>query len=156
MKNFIKSKSVTLALIVLAVVTMLSATANLSRLAITLSTINSTSIGQTTPGLVAATDLKIQGLTNNSGMQTIRVGSCTTPGTQPGTCNTTVTWPVSMGDTNYTYGCSSDSADGKVAFSVTNSASKTATQFVVVVANVAPNAIADSTTLNCWGIHDAI
>src|SRR6185312_13629689 len=87
--------------------------------AIVNSTINSTTIGATTPSTVAATSLtsstsaQFNGslLNNGTGFKHIRVTSCTTAsGSDVNFCNTTVTWPTpAFPDTNYTYGCSSDS-----------------------------------------------
>src|SRR5258708_1840472 len=78
--------------------------ANLSHLHILDSTLDRSIVGGITPAAGTFTTLTgtnlsaTHGLTNSAGAQIVRVTSCTTAASLNAACNTTVTWPVSMGE----------------------------------------------------------
>lgn len=136
--------------------------AKLTGAAIVNSTINSTTIGATTPSTGAFTTFSSStssvfngSITNTgTGIKHVRVASCTTAASANAFCNTTVTWPApAFPDTNYTYGCSGD-GNGAAMVQGTASGSKTASTFIAVVLNTPGNSLASSVTLNCWAFHD--
>lgn len=123
------------------------------------STINSSTIGATTPSSAIFTSTQVNsGLLVNAGVNNtgtgfkhVRAASCTTPATNPGTCSTTVTWPTpAFADTNYTLVCTSENSGAYVG----GAGSKTTTQFNVNIFNNPPATTAISVTLDCIGVHD--
>lgn len=130
--------------------------AKFTRAAIINSTVDSTTIGATTPSSVVATQLGVNtGVTNSGGgFKHTRVASCTTAATTNATCTTTVTWPGgAFADTSYTFGCISD-GNGAANFQGSDVANKTAASIHAIVQNTPGNSAATSVTLNCWGMHD--
>lgn len=94
------------------------------------------------------------GISNSgSGLMHVRVSSCTTPAAVNGSCTTTISWPATWADTNYTYSCFPDGTTG-TGLSVTNGTNKSTTQVTVGVVNCCGSSTASSTVLNCIGIHD--
>lgn len=123
------------------------------------STINSTTIGATTPSTAAVTTLTSSAsaqfngsvANNGTGFKHVRATSCTTPATNPGTCATTVTWPTpAFADANYTAVCVSENSGAYVG----GVGSHSATNFSVNIFNNPPASTAISVTLDCIGVHD--
>lgn len=126
------------------------------QIAITSSTIDSTTIGATTPSTAVVTQLSAtSGITNSGGgLKHIRGTSCTTAASTNATCLTTITWPGGgFTDTNYTYVCSLE-ADGGVAYQNMVIANKTAATVQMNIVNTPGNVLADHGTYNCVGMHD--
>lgn len=120
----------------------------------TLATVNATTVNVS--GNTAMNgDIRFGGLTNSSGFQAMRRTSCTTPASLGGNCNVTLTWPVSFGDTNYTYTCYMVNASGDLVM-IDSSRQLSATQIEVTTINTPGNSTATSGTINCIGVHDAI
>lgn len=133
--------------------TLLFAVTKLRQVQLVSSTIDSTTIGATTPSSAVLTTLKVNTsvLNNGSALQHLRVSSCTTGSGANGFCGGTITWNVAWADTNYTAVCM---IDGSATISVQGTASKTTTQIGYVVYNVNGNTAAASGTLNCIAMHD--
>lgn len=90
------------------------------------------------------------GFTSGTGLQHLRVTSCTTAATVNATCDTVVTFETPFADTNYTVVATLSSASG-TPFVLSTSA-KTATSVTVTIATLA--AVASSGTLNVLAVHD--
>lgn len=160
MKKWTKKQSVIwgLVLVVLAACTMLPAAAGLRNLAITLSTINSTTLGATTPaaGTFTALGANTGVDASKTGFKHFRGTSCTTAAVASASCNTTVTWPGSaFADTNYTAGCSLNDVTTPGAAWDFGTGTKTTTTMVTGIQNIPGSSLAVSGQLNCWAIHDA-
>lgn len=152
-------KTLRVALFLLVTVMAMYGFAKFTGAAIVNSTINSTTIGATTPSTVAATaltsstsaQLNSSVLNTGTGFKHMRAASCTTPATNPGTCSTTLTWPTpAFADANYTLVCTSENSAAYVG----GAGSKTTTQFNVNIFNNPPVNTAISVTLDCIGVHD--
>jgi hypothetical protein len=91
---------------------------------------------------------------NGSGIQHVRATSCATPAAANGQCTTTVNWPGTWADTNYTVVCSADNTGNSTAGTMTEIDSKTTTTFRVGVMNVPSGTLSITVVLNCIGIHD--
>jgi hypothetical protein len=119
------------------------------------STINSTTIGATTPSTGSFTGLGItSGLTNAAGGAKHQRGTtCTTAAGTNGECGTTVTWGGGgFVDTNYTWGCTVESNAGTVQYIYGGGKTATAASFQVM--NTPGNTGAASGTYDCWAFHD--
>jgi len=143
LKPFLRTfASVLLALVVFTVLCGFALTKYRS-MAITNSTIDSTTIGATSPSAGAFTTLSstqpvtLGGrLTENAGvinsgvgLKHVRVASCTAIGSG-GFCPTTVTWPSAWADTNYTEVCS---VENTAVLYVVGITSKSTTSISVIV-----------------------
>lgn len=126
------------------------------------STINSTTIGSTTPSTGAFTALSSStsaifngGITNTgTGFKHVRATSCTTTsGVGTGNCTGTVTWPApAFADTNYTYGCAVEGG-GQVMFTNVVTGSKTTSTMQYTILNTPGNG-SSSGIIECWAFHD--
>lgn len=112
-----------------------------------------------TPGLRngAASNGTVQvnhGMSGGSGFQRARQNSCTTGAGAGASCNTTVFWPVTFDDTDYTAACNVSGETGGVTGtpSVMNTSSKTTTSILVTIIN--NSAVASSGVIDCLGVHD--
>lgn len=95
------------------------------------------------------------GITNNgAGMMHVRATSCTTSNaTNPASCNTTITWPGTWVDTNYTVVCTADQTGSASPLLVVAVFNKTTTQFSVSVMDSA-GTTATNGAIDCIGMHD--
>src|SRR6185369_11765369 len=101
------------------------------------STIDSTTIGATTPSSAVVTQLGVNtGISQSgTGAKHFRGTSCTTAASAGATCPTTVTWPGgAFANTNYTYVCFTN-GDGNAALNSGTASSKAAGSVVVVLQN---------------------
>jgi hypothetical protein len=82
--------------------------------------------------------------------------ACTTGSSGHDSCNDTLTWPTSFGDTNYSFACScADSSIGSAGeTAVFNVFSRTATQITVVTQTEHDTRTAHCQVISCIGIHD--
>jgi hypothetical protein len=117
------------------------------------STVDSTSLGATTPSSAAVTTLRINtGVPPGKGFQHVRQLTCTTPAITYGTCSTTINWPTPFVDGLYSAVCTLDSTSGSMV--VEETGSKFPTTMIVTVGNYGANVNANVATVNCVGIHD--
>src|SRR5262249_32120090 len=91
---------------------------------------------------------------SGSGLMHFRGASCTTGASLNAACNTTITWPGTWADTNYTATCTLDSTTSGQATLVLFTFNKSTTQMVVTITNNNTNALATSGTINCTAMHD--
>jgi hypothetical protein len=164
MKQFAKTFSAMLLALIVVVALCGFALTRYRSLAITNSTIDSTSIGSTTPAAGAFTTLSSTSpvtfggrLTENAGvinsgigLKHVRVGSCTATGAGA-FCSTVVTWPSAWADTNYTEVCSVDNTAVLYVVGITG---KTTTSTSVIVEVSPGNSGSFSGIINCIGMHD--
>jgi hypothetical protein len=85
-----------------------------------------------------------------SGFMHVRAASCITAASVGATCTTTITWPGTWADTNYTAICSLDTSTNVPVLIATGG--KSTTQIGVVI--YALTAAAAAATFNCIGVHD--
>lgn len=115
------------------------------------------SIGGSTSGVtVEVGKLKADTGVQNSGpgMMHVRATSCTSPGALNASCDTTISWPGTWADTNYTVSCTADTTGGSQGILIVGVHSKTTTQVTVGIGLCCGNSTATSGTLNCIGLHD--
>ncbi len=123
---------------------------------------NNLSNGTTGSGAVALQTNPVLGhpqintgiVNSGSGMMHVRAGSCTTAAATFAACNTTITWPGTWPDTNYTAICTADNTGAGGVASVLVISGKSTTQMGVTIQNANSNGNATSVTLNCIGMHD--
>ena len=115
------------------------------------------SIGGSTSGVTAEMGkLRVDtGVQNNaSGIMHVRASSCTTSNaTNPASCNTTITWPGTWADTNYTAVCTADQTGSAAPFGVIAVFNKTTTQISVSVQD-SGGSTATNGIIHCIGMHD--
>lgn len=122
--------------------------------------LNSTAVGNTTPSTGAFTTLSTTGLTVNtsfaqgSAFKHQRGTTCTTPSGANAGCATTVTWNSAFADTNYTYICTVESLGGFVQYLNEDPGSKTASSIHFQIINTTGNTTAANGTYNCAAWHD--
>lgn len=122
------------------------------------STINSTTIGASTPSsavvtsLVTNTSAQFNGsmAQNGTAFKFVEVSSCTTAASAGASCTTVITWPTpAFVDNGYIMGCSG----GGTLASFEGFNTKTATTAATVVTNTPGNTTAISIPLDCWAWH---
>jgi hypothetical protein len=91
---------------------------------------------------------------SGTGMMHVRQASCTTPASLNGACSTTLNWPGTWADDNYTATCFLDGQNTGLDVEVSNMGSKTTTSMVVEIVNRGTNNQASSGIINCIGMHD--
>lgn len=115
------------------------------------------SVGGSTSGVtVEVGKLKVDtGVQNSaSGMMHVRATSCTTSNsTSPASCNSTITWPGTWADTNYTAICTVDQTGSATSLGVIGIFNKTTTQMSMVVQD-SSGTTASTGTINCIAVHD--
>jgi hypothetical protein len=119
------------------------------------STINSTTIGATTPSTGAFTQFAVStGVTpTGGGFKHQRGTTCTTAAGTNGECGTTVTWGGgAFADTSYTSGCTVESTAGTVQYLYGGGKAAASVSFQVM--NTPGNTGAASGTYDCWAFHD--
>lgn len=111
--------------------------------------------GSTTNQVVLPKLVVTGGVVNSgAGMMHVRTNSCTSPtGTNSG-CNTTVSWPGTWPDTNYTAVCTVDQTGSPSGIAVGGIFNKSTTQMSVVIFNLPDQGAAVSGVLDCIGVHD--
>ena len=92
------------------------------------------------------------GISSGTGFQHVRVASNTTDAPANSFINTTVNWPTSFADANYTCVVTLDSANVAEA-AITQTASKTTSSIIVQITN-GPSGGNANGTQNCVAIHD--
>jgi hypothetical protein len=92
----------------------------------------------------------VGGITNAQGMEHFRGASCTTAATINALCTTTITWPVAMGNANYTASCTLESIVGLPV--INGFTAKTATTATIQISAI--TAVVAGGTLNCIVVHD--
>ena len=128
--------------------------AKFTRAAIINSTIDSTTIGATTPSSAVVTQLGVNtGVTQTgTGVKHFRGTSCTTTSGAGGFCQTIITWPGAVfTDTNYTAVCN---VENTVVLYLQGYNNKTTSQITTIIQLSAGNTTAASGTLDCIAIHD--
>lgn len=93
-------------------------------------------------------------INSGAGMMHVRVTSCATPATLNSSCNTTISWPGTWADTNYTVSCTADTTGAGQGLIIGGLSSKTTTQVTVGIANCCGNNTSAVATINCIGMHD--
>jgi hypothetical protein len=118
------------------------------------STINSTTIGATTPSTGAFTQLGVStGVTNSgTGIKHFRGTSCTTASSAGAFCQTIITWPGgAFADTSYTAVCN---IENTAVLYLANYNNKTTSQITTIIQLSAGNTTGASGTLDCIAFHD--
>lgn len=150
-------KAQTLLIVITTVALAFAATTKLNKVAIQNSTVDSTTIGATTPSSVVVTTFQANTsmLSTGTAFKHTRGTTCTTAASLNASCATTVSWPGSnFADTNYTYGCNVESTGGVVAYLNADPSNKTIAHVSIEIINTPGNNSAASGTYNCWAFHD--
>jgi hypothetical protein len=112
--------------------------------------------GGNSGNVVNVPKIRVNGGVVNSGagVMHVRVASCTTPASANSGCNTTISWPGTWADTNYTAQCTLSDASPVSSVMVFGTGTKTTTTMIVGILNIPGSTFAGSGTINCIGVHD--
>ena len=112
--------------------------------------------GGNTTNVVNTPKIKVNGgiVNSGAGMMHVRATSCTTSNaTSPASCNSTITWPGTWADTNYTAICTVDQTGSATSLGVIGIFNKSTTQMSMVVQD-SSGTTASTGTINCIAVHD--
>lgn len=125
------------------------------RLAVFNSTIDSTTLGATTPSTIAGTTLKVNtSMLSSTGFKHQRFGAtCATAATALSSCSQTLTWATPFPDANYTPVCWGHDGLNEPAYLAEQAGARTAASIsVLVIATI--NQPASFNGVNCIAFHD--
>lgn len=129
----------------------------LNSVALKNSTVDSTTIGATTPSTGVFTTVgSTTGLARNTGIQYFGGTTCTTAAATNANCTTTFTWNQAFADTSYSFVCQlgAQTAGSPGALFINFSAVVSASQGSFNVQNAGPNANASAGNYTCLAWHN--
>lgn len=126
----------------------------LTRISLTNSTVNSTTIGATTPSTgVFTSSSTTQHVLCSTAHCAFSVNSCTTAASANAACNSTVTLPVTYADTSYLVSCQTAALLSGGAVVVVGDAPSTTSAIVLQIQNLGANAAASQWSVHCFTEH---